>query len=227
MFNRTIPSLRNFAVLELQQRSLKGKVYRVQDRRTAKQDQLLFVPNRSISWPRYLDSLAKFGGTPVRLRNANVAFLLTEGQELEHLVAALKPLRTKRWRFNSLVGFHNSAASGPKRVAILAFGACLITVALSLFFAWTPLVPETKELHPTESLTKVTTICHEEIHVGDRFRYNKKSSKLALNEVRREVKNVQQLGGFLRATLQSNCETKMLSIEAWLQGKTYEVTYLG
>lgn len=223
MFTGAKPSLRYFAVLEIEHRSYRGKIYRVQDRRGVRVPQLLFVPSRFLSWPRYLTSLQNVGGAPVRLRNAKVAFLLREGSVKQEAVLALRISKAKPWQFNSLSGFHSSVKSISRRVWLCTLMACVLALSISIIPKGSPVIMTANADHRAKKIQWRAKACNEMIQVGGEFMYREKNRQIVLGDVRQTAKNVQILGGYLQASVKSKCGAKDLKFDAWLHGKTYEI----
>lgn len=223
MSARNKPSLRHFAVLDLQHRGAKGKIYRVQDRRVVKSAQLLFVPNRKVSWPRYLSLLESIGGAPVRLRSTKVVFLLREEILLTEILGAIKLSRRKPWRFNSLTGFRSSTIRISRKVWLSSFISCLIGLSIFFYPKGSILHLDANAAHQMKEIVSEASACEEGIRVGARFRYNAKLRQLVLTELRQGAERVQLFGGFIQATVVSRCATKNLKLTAWSSGKYYEI----
>jgi len=223
MFTRAKPSLRYFAVLEIEHRSYRGKIYRVQDRRGVRVRQLLFVPSRFLSWPRYLTSLQNVGAAPVRLRNAKVAFLLREGIVKQEAVLALRISKAKPLQFNSLSGFHGSVKSISKRVWLCTLIACVLALSISITTKGTPPILIANADDRAKKIQWRAKACNEIIQVGEKFMYTSKNPQISLGGVRQPAKGVQMLGGYLQASVKSRCGAKDLKFVAWLHRKTYEI----
>jgi hypothetical protein len=214
------PSLRNFAVLRRVAGSWQGQVFEVQDRRLAASPQLLFVPNRFKSWPRYLKIFVDREATPVRLRNAKVAVLFGQEVHLAQLKTSLRAKDKGQWTFAALTGFQVSAKRKFPRFILPA--ACgLVAITLATVLSGPRTLADAKTPHRTELVSKA--ICVEPLRVGDRVRLNAKKQTLVIQSVILKVIRVQIISGYMQAQIVSKCNSKELLVKAWMHGKTYQI----
>lgn len=215
------PSLRNFAVLRLVKRLWLGKVFEVQDRRLANSSQLLFVPNRLKSWPRYLAVLTDNEALPVRLRSGKVAILLGNNVKSTDLLKVLKRWQRTDWTFTALTGFCGSSTRKSPKVLLILL-TCLLAAALTVVLGSQQSV-STSKIQDT-SKPVATTVCVEEIKVGDKVQISRKKHNLVKHGVNLKILRLEIIGGYLQAQVHSICKNSDLQIKAWLHGKTYAIT---
>jgi len=215
-------SLRNFAVLQKSSRNYLGDFYRVQDRRATKETQLLFVPNKVRCWPRYLEPCAGMGGSCVRLRDGKIGYLFPKAVDMEDLRIVLKRDFESRLNFNPLFGFTTTTDRGNWRkttsIALLVSVAVGVTCYIS--FSKQNISPKAVNSGLVQQKQK---FCTEDSLVSEKFKWLPKTKKLRLANEIFSVAKSELIGGFLHATLESNCNRKPFSIDAWSDGKSYEI----
>jgi len=220
VFKSKQPSLRNFAVLERLERNRFGSIYSVQDRRTD-QSNNLFVPNRTVAWPRYLDVFREADVSLVRLRDGRVAFSIASSVGVKELA---KVARFKTNTFDALAGF-GLVSRKPKRnyasILLVLVSLCVGGVVWQGSAAATSQEPKSHLKSPS---VKIVPACSNDALVGELFTWINGKHEILVMGMRLKLSGQQQLGGYLQLTLTSQCDHKRFHLSAWLEGKQYRIT---
>lgn len=217
MFLERKPSLRYFAVIRRDLRSFRGSIWEVRDRRNPTRQQCLFLPSRVNSWPIWLNRLANFAPTPIRLRNGKVALLLN-GSDLESVRACLRR-RTKvsNLELDVMTGFQTTRAKRKKLQLVLL---PTIAVLVSTFLLMprdesvaTP-TPQRSTIAPKVDSCNVTVNRGVEIS-GTLSRYE----SIEITGQKYKIAEINKLGGLAQIKAKRTCDKKYFRFDAWLDEK--------
>jgi hypothetical protein len=217
MFQSRIPSLRNFAVITRVSRTAYGTFYAVQDRRVIGQQQLLFLPNKTRAWPRYLFPFGALKGAPVRLRSGKVGFILPAGVDCREVLQTLNSREV--YSFNALTGFQPEKKS---RKASLYVTSAIIFI--SIICGAVAVAPDGNQTIKVAEvpMSNVEVSCADQDLVG--MLIPKRAHKVfTIQDCKFELLNRVSLGGFINETVMRLSDSKILHISAWLREKNYEV----
>jgi hypothetical protein len=215
-------SLRNFAVLQKVSRSHLGDFYRVQDRRATKETHLLFVPNKFRCWPRYLEPCSDVGGSCVRLRDGKIGYLFPNSVGLQNLYGVLKIGVRSRLDFSPISGFTTTRYGGKwrKTTSIALLVGVTVGTICYISFSKQNVSPKVASAGHVRQNQK---FCTEDSLVSENFNWLPNAKSLRVAHEIFSVANSELIGGFLHATLESNCNRKPFSIDAWFNGNSYEI----
>jgi hypothetical protein len=219
VFTPKQPTLRNFAITGAEKRTLFGTIWRVLDRRTSQETQLLFVPNHFKSWPRILATLEHLAPSVVKLRTGQVALLFGQTVTLQDVLAKGKSI-PKKVILDPLHGFLPASAHSYKLWLIAP------TVALSIAMALTFQTKAPTEVNlqiPVQVQTKQT--CIAKPLVGMQIsKSDEKIYDLKISDCKFRMQVASNFGGLVQINLKRFCDNKHFAVEAWAQAKYYLIS---
>ncbi len=221
MFRASKPSLRHFAVLERELRTVAGSVWAVQDRRNPLRKQYLFVPTKVSSWPIWVVRLEFLEPTPTRLRNGKVALLLSSPDASLVRSTFRSSTKNSRVKLNALTGFELTQKAKRRMPRVLI---PIMAVACScLWFIPRDSSVATQTEVPIVSRPKVD-LCRTTVYKGSEIvgviaRYE--SIELAGQEFK--IADIKRLGGLVQIKAKRLCDKRYFRFDSWSEGKKLRV----
>ena len=214
MFLERRPSLRYFAVLSRELRSLSGSVWEVQDRRNPLRKQYLFVPSRMNSWPIWLNRLESLEPTPTRLRDGKVSLLLTSSDVSSIRACLRSKIKGSNLELNALTGFQ--AIRAKRKNAQLAWiptvaVACSLVLLIPKDVSSATQTPERAVAKPQIDSCSIAVPSGSEIS-GSVDRYE----TVVISGQKYKIAAINNLGGLAQVKAKRICDNRYIRFDAWL-----------
>jgi len=219
VFTPKQPTLRNFAITGSEKRTVFGTIWRVLDRRSSQESQLLLVPNHCRSWPRTLATFEHLAPSVVKLRTGQVALLFGQTVSLQEILAKGKSI-PKKVILDPLHGFVPASAHSYKLWLIAP--TVVLSIAISLSLQTKP-PTEVKLPIPVQVQTKQS--CTAKPLVGMQVpKSDEKIYDLKISDCKFRLQVASKFGGLVHINLKRFCDNKHFAVEAWEQAKYYLIS---
>lgn len=221
MFRERKPSLRHFAVLRRELRSLRGSIWEVKDRRNPLRKQYLFVPSRLNSWPIWLSRLESIEPTPARLRNGKVVLLLSSPDVGSILDILRRRTSGSEMELNALTGFQLGRSKRKRLQLALVPVMALVASVLLLIPREESLATQTVE---PSNLKPAIEVCDSPVQTG--FEFSGEVSRYQLIDIagqKFKIADIKKLGGLTQIKAKRLCDKQYFRFDAWLHAKELRV----
>jgi len=216
------PSLRHFAIIARTFRSKVGSLWEVKDRRSPDQIQYLFTPSLLMSWPRWVAILGD-SCSPIKLRNGNVALLLSRDLDFEQIAKSLKYSRGRNsYRLQPMFGFAEEKKRRFKfdlpMILVLVLSAGFLTITLSP--KATVIASAKQSQHKAQRPSCGDVDLHGEILPSS----IKAHSTLRFQGGKFRVLKTSRFGGLTQIQVRRICDGKRFRLEAWREKDSLRVS---